>query len=177
MNTTKNLWDRVQEYIKHRNDAKKLNTTKRIYIDTLQLAINKILPNPDKISTGLERKPPQYFIEIDNYNYIPEKCQESNIFYDSEHLKDAIEKYENLDIIIADYMLLIEVDEVEKLDANSKIQKTLEIKLYDRRMKHEQKFPVHSEEDYKNAKEEICKYIKNGKGSWVYTPVQGKLFD
>lgn len=174
----KNLLDRVQEYLKNRADTKRLNDTKRVYIDTLQLAIGKILPNHDKISTGLERKPPQYFIEIDNYNYIPEKCQENNtIFYDSEYLKEALEKYENLDVVIADYMLLIEVNEIETSNTDSKFNKTLEIKLDDRKRKYEQKFQIHSVDDYQKAKEEICNYIKNGKGSWVYTPVQGKLFD
>lgn len=44
----------------------------------------------------------------------------------------------------------------------------IEIILNDHKLKYEQKFNITSLENYKKTKSEICKYLTEGQGSWIY---------
>jgi hypothetical protein len=173
-----NLLDKIINYTENKRNERKLTDTKRAYVDCLQLMLSKILDDPNKIRTGMYKKPVEYSIQISDH-IITHLEPKYKLFNNNTVLNDVIKQYENIPARCENNIIDIKIRKVSNENNNTEtiLDNTIEILLQDHKSNYEKPFTINSTKDYQRAKEEICEYIQHGMGLWVYSLTPGKIFE
>lgn len=162
----------IPEYIENRKAKKALDNKKRTYIDSLQYTLSKIIDDPKKITTGSN------YITLKDNKIMPVDTIHAPTAYTDltrkVDLTHVLDRYIELCNNYRKHKINITVNG-DNTNNTKTSNENIEILFNDRIRNFEKKYDIQNVNDFKNAKKDICEYIQHGKGSWIYTPVQGEL--